>query len=212
MQYIFNKTKPTKTILTLITTTGIMATTSSTSQGKTKTNNFFSEELKDELYQQALSMNLKELNEWVEILVNKLENIAKTENKIQIYSRLGVQNHELGKPDRFLDLKVQKKLIKSTRELSREVGNLSRPIIEVKGNIRNILCLISQRNFNYSKGQLELKVEDFNKYFILEDILIKLSLFLSNFENYNNKKRILCCCKLINSLCNVLESFDSKGM
>lgn len=203
---INNKTKTTTTTATtLITTTGIMAS----SQGKT--NNFSEEfEIKDKLYQQALSMNLKELNEWVEILVNKLEDIAKTGNKIQFYSRLGVQNHELGKPDRFLDSKVQKKLIKSTRELSREVGSLSSPIIELKLNIRNILCLISQRNFNYSKGQLELKVEDFNKYFILEDILIKLSLFLSNFENYNNKKRILCCCKLVHSLCNVLESFDSK--
>lgn len=203
-----NKTKTTtSTAITLINATGIMATTSN-NDGKT---NNFSEEFKDELYQQALSMNLKELNEWVDILISKLEDIATTENKIQFYSRLGVQNHESGKPDRLLDSRVQKKLIKSTRTLSREVGSLSRPIIEVKRNIRNILFLISQRNFNYSKGQLELKVEDFNKYFILEDILIKLSLFLSNFENYNNKKRILCCCKLVHSLCNVLESFDSKG-
>lgn len=212
MQYIFtkisnNKTKAAKTRITLITTTGIMSTTSSTG----KTNNDFSEEFKDGLYQQALSMNLQELNGWVDIIISKLEDIATTENKIQYYSRLGVQNHESSKPDRFLDFKVQKKLVKSTRELSREVGSLSRPIIEVKENIRNILCLISQRNFNYSKGRLELKVEDFNKYFILEDILIKLSLFLSNFENYNNNKRILCCCRLVHSLCNVLESFDSKG-
>lgn len=209
MQYIFiditNKTKTTTTTATtFITTTGIMAS----SQGKT---NNFSEEFKDELYQQALSMNLKELNKWVDILVSKLEDIAKTENKIQFYSKLGVQNHETGKPDRFLDSKIQKKLIKSTRELSLEVGSISRPIIELKVNIRNILCLISQRNFNYSKGQLELKVEDFNKYFILEDILIKLSLFISNFENYSTRKRILCCCRLVHSLCNVLEAFDSKG-
>lgn len=210
-----NKTKTTTTTATsLINTTGIMATTrtTSTTDGKTdgKTNNF-SEEIKDELYQQALSMNLKELNEWVDTLINKLEDIAKTESKIQYYSRIGIKNKELFKPDQILDSKIQRKLIRSTRELSREVSCLTRPIIELKLNVRNIFCLISQRNFNYTKGQLELKVEDFNKYFILEDILIQLSLFLSNFENYNNKKRILCCCKLVHSLCNVLEVFDRKS-
>lgn len=210
-----NKTTKTTTTTTttLITAKGIMATTSNTNTNtntNSKTNNF-SEEIKDELYQQALSMNLKELNEWVDILISKLEDIAKTESKIQFYSRIGIKNKELAKPDQFLDSKVQRKLIKSTRELSREVSCLSRPIIELKLNIRNILCLISQRNFNHTKGQLELKVEDFNKYFILEDILIKLSLFISNFENYNNKKRILCCCRLVHSLCNLLEAFDRKG-
>lgn len=214
-----NKTTKTTTTTTttLITATGIMATTSNTNTNtntnttsNSKTNNF-SEEIKDELYQQALSMNLKELNEWVDILISKLEDIAKTESKIQFYSRIGIKNKELAKPDQFLDSKVQRKLIRSTRELSREVSCLSRPIIELKLNIRNIHCLISQRNFNHTKGQLELKVEDFNKYFILEDILIKLSLFISNFENYNNKKRILCCCRLVHSLCNLLEAFDRKG-
>lgn len=207
-----NKTTKTTTTTatTLINTKGIMATTRTTSTTDGKTNNF-SEEIKDELYQQALSMNLKELNEWVDTLINKLEDIAKTESKIQYYSRIGIKNKELVKPDQFLDSKIQRKLIRSTRELSREVSSLTRPIIELKLNIRNIFCLISQRNFNYTKGQLELKVEDFNKYFILEDILIQLSLFLSNFENYNNKKRILYCCKLVHSLCNVLEVFDRKS-
>lgn len=196
MQY--NKPK-----LTLITTTGIMATTSST------TNNF--EKNKDELYQLALSTNLEEVDKWVDIVISKLEDIAKIENNIQSYSRLGIQNQELGKPDRFLDSEIQKKLRKSTRELSIEVGCLSRPIIELKGKLRNIHCLIVHRNFNFSNGQLELKVEDFNRYFILEDVLTKINIFLSNFENYNIKKRILCCCNLVNSLCNVLEAFDSKG-
>lgn len=207
-----NKTTTT-TATTLINTKGIMATTrtTSTTDGKTngKTNNF-SEEIKDEIYQQALSINLKELNEWVDILISELEDIAKTESKIQFYSRIGIKNKGLAKPDQFLDSKIQRKLIRLTRELSGEVSCLTRPIIELKLNIRNIFCLISQRNFNYTKGQLELKAEDFNKYFILEDILIQLSLFLSNFENYNNKKRILYCCKLVHSLCNVLEVFDRK--
>lgn len=212
-----NKTTKTTTTTatTLINIKGIMATTgttsTSTTDGKTngKTNNF-SEEIKDEIYQQALSINLKELNEWVDILISELEDIAKTESKIQFYSRIGIKNKGLAKPDQFLDSKIQRKLIRLTRELSGEVSCLTRPIIELKLNIRNIFCLISQRNFNYTKGQLELKAEDFNKYFILEDILIQLSLFLSNFENYNNKKRILCCCKLVHSLCNVLEVFDRK--
>ena len=55
MQY--NKPK-----LTLITTTGIMATTSST------TNNF--EKNKDELYQLALSTNLEEVDKWVDIVIS----------------------------------------------------------------------------------------------------------------------------------------------
>ena len=198
MQYNNKNNKTKTTQLTLITTTGIMAT-----------NNF--EKNKEDLYQRALSANLEEVDKNLEILISKLEDIAITENKIQSYSRLGVQNHELGKPDRFLDSKIQMKLRKSTRKLSLEVGSLSRLIMELKGNLRNIHCLIVHRNFNFSNGQLELKAEDFNRYFILEDVLTKMNIFLSNFENYNTKKRILCCCNLVNSICNVLEAFDSKG-
>lgn len=201
MQYNKNNNKTTQ--LTLITTTGIMATTSST------TNNY--EKNKEDLYQRALSANLEKVDKNVDIILSKLEVIAKNENKIQSYSRLGIQNQELGKPDRFLDSKIQMKLRKTTRKLSLEVGSLSRPIMELKGNLRNIHCLIVHRNFNFSNGQLELKAEDFNRYFILEDVLTKINIFLSNFENYNTKKRILCCCNLVNSLCNVLEAFDSKG-
>ena len=174
-------------------TTTTTSTTMTTAKGKlTNTNT-------DQLYQTMFKNSSKFIENNLDELLKIMEEISSIKIRINYSKELFKR---LKNPD------ILEQLNKLRRKYSFYASKLTRPMINIKDGIRTLYIIIGQRNINVEKGRLELTAEDFNNYFLLEDILVKINIYLSNFENYSPNKRILCTCNLMNNLCNLIDNLD----